>query len=60
MVSKEDHDQLAHATLLLRTVMERHRNEDLRALTLFISALREIQVGERYLAHTPSAGSGSP
>lgn len=49
MVSEEDHEELAKAAELLRHVIERHRNEDLRVLSIFNSALQEIRVGERYL-----------
>ncbi|MGH3859742.1 hypothetical protein [Actinokineospora sp.] len=54
MTSQEDHEQLAQATELLTMVMERHRHEDLRALTLFTSAITDIRVGERYLGSVPS------
>lgn len=49
MVSHEDHEQLAQATELLRHVIERHRSEDLRVLTLFNDAIRDIRVGQQYL-----------
>lgn len=49
MVSEEDHAELAEAAELLRHVIERHRDEDLRVLSIFTTALQEIRVGERYL-----------
>ena len=49
MVSKEDREQLARATELLRDVIERHRNEDLRMLSVFNSAIQDIRIGQRYL-----------
>lgn len=49
MVSEEDHQKLAHATELLMDVIERHRGEDLRMLSIFNSAIQEIRIGERYL-----------
>ncbi|MGH3950996.1 MAG: hypothetical protein ACRDSE_18085 [Pseudonocardiaceae bacterium] len=54
MVSQEDHERLAQATELLKMVMERHRHEDMRVLTLLTSAIRDICVGERYLDSIPS------
>lgn len=56
MVSDEDREQLARATELLLGVIERHRNEDLRVLSIFNAAIQDIRVGERYLGAT--AGSG--
>lgn len=54
MVSEEDHEELARAAELLTHVIERHRSEDLRVLSIFNSALQDIKVGERYLdAGTP-------
>ncbi|MGH3516639.1 MAG: hypothetical protein ACRDQ7_04355 [Haloechinothrix sp.] len=50
MVSDEDHEQLARATELLLHVIERHRNEDLRVLSIFNSAIQDIRIGERYLS----------
>jgi hypothetical protein len=49
MVSEEDHEELAKAAELLTHVIERHRSEDLRVLSIFHAALQEIRVGERYL-----------
>lgn len=50
MVSEEDHRELAQAVELLTHVIERHRSEDLRVLSILNAALQEIRVGERYLA----------
>ncbi|MGH3433342.1 MAG: hypothetical protein ACRDQB_10965 [Thermocrispum sp.] len=50
MVSEQDHEELTKAAELLTQVIERHRSEDLRVLSIFNSALQEIRVGERYLA----------
>lgn len=59
MVSDEDHEQLSRATELLLGVLERHRHEDLRAVSLLTSAIQEIRVGERYLGATaPAADAG--
>lgn len=55
MVSEEDHEQLTKATELVRSVIERHRGEDLRAVSLLISAIRDIVVSERYLNSTLGA-----
>lgn len=52
MVSDEDHRQLAQATELLMDVIERHRGDDLRMLSLFNAAIQDIRVGERYLGAT--------
>lgn len=49
MVSEQDRQELAHATELLTQVIERHRDEDLRVLSIFNAAIQEIRVGERYL-----------
>lgn len=49
MVSEEDHEELAKAAELLAHVIERHRSEDLRVLSIFNAAIQEIRVGERYL-----------
>ncbi len=49
MVSEEDHEQLARATELLLDVIERHRNEDLRVLSIVSSAIQDIRIAERYL-----------
>ncbi|WP_089302673.1 hypothetical protein [Haloechinothrix alba] len=57
MVSEEDHRQLEQATELVRGVIERHRSEDLRAISVLNSAIQEIRVGERYLdSDTSPAG----
>ena len=45
----EDHEKLARATELLLDVIARHRGGDLRAITIFNSAIQAIRVGERYL-----------
>ncbi|TWE23784.1 hypothetical protein [Prauserella muralis] len=52
MVSAEDRDELREASELIVRVIERHRGEDLRALSIFTSALQELRVGARYLAAT--------
>lgn len=58
MVSEEDRQQLTRATELLMDVIERHRGEDLRTLSIFNAAIQEIRIGARYLgAATPPAGS---
>ncbi|GAA5121540.1 hypothetical protein GCM10025762_42350 [Haloechinothrix salitolerans] len=49
MVSEQDREELAHAAELLTHVIERHRSEDLRAVSIFTSALQEIKIGQRYL-----------
>lgn len=49
MVSEQDREELAQAAELLTHVIERHRSEDLRAISIFTSALQDIRVGERYL-----------
>jgi hypothetical protein len=58
MVSEEDHEQLAEATELLNRVIERHRGEDLRVVTLFNAALQDIRVGERYLSSDTTSSGG--
>lgn len=50
MVSGEDREQLSQAAQLLLDVIERHRGEDLRAVTLLNDAIQDIRVGTRYLA----------
>ncbi|WP_034271377.1 hypothetical protein [Haloechinothrix halophila] len=50
MVSQEDREQLERATELLRDVIARHRDEDLRVVTIFNEAIRDIHIGARYLA----------
>lgn len=57
MVSEQDHEELSKAAELLTHVIERHRNEDLRALSIFNAALQDIRVGERYLG-ADNAASG--
>lgn len=52
MVSDEDREQLARATELLLGVIERHRSEDLRALSVFNAAIQDIRIGARYLGAT--------
>lgn len=52
MVSDEDREQLARATELLLSVIERHRSEDLRALSVFNAAIQDIRIGARYLGAT--------
>jgi len=54
MVTREDREQLAQATELLLHVMERHRDEDLRVVSLFTAAIQDIRVGARYLGATVS------
>jgi hypothetical protein len=49
MVTSEDHELLARAAELISGVMERHRGEDLRALTIFNSVVHDLRVAERYL-----------
>ncbi|MPY99293.1 MAG: hypothetical protein GEU97_15075 [Actinophytocola sp.] len=49
MVSEQDRAELAQAAELLTHVIERHRSEDLRAVSIFNSALQDIRVGQRYL-----------
>ncbi|MPY79396.1 MAG: hypothetical protein GEV04_13085 [Actinophytocola sp.] len=49
MVSEEDREELAQAAELLTHVMERHRSEDLRAVSVFTAALQDIRIGQRYL-----------
>lgn len=49
MVSEQDREELAQAAELLTHVMERHRSEDLRAVSIFNAALQDIRVGQRYL-----------
>ncbi|MDV6011796.1 hypothetical protein [Haloechinothrix sp. LS1_15] len=49
MVSEEDRRELAQAAELLRGVIERHRSEDLRAVSILNAAIQEIRVSERYL-----------
>lgn len=56
MVSEEDREQLARATELVLGVIERHRSEDLRVLTIFNAAIQDIRVGERYLSATAASG----
>lgn len=50
MVSEQDREELSRATELLSQVIERHRSEDLRVLSVLNSAIQDIRVGERYLA----------
>lgn len=59
MEYEEDRQQLAQATELLRSVIERHRNEDLRAISIFSSAIQEIRVGQRYLGTDASPTPGA-
>lgn len=54
MVTREDREQLAQATELLLHVMERHRDEDLRVVSLFTAAIQDIRVGTKYLSATAS------
>ncbi|WP_157362305.1 hypothetical protein [Haloechinothrix halophila] len=49
MVSEQDREELAQAAELLTHVIERHRSEDLRAISVFNAALQDIRVGQRYL-----------
>lgn len=49
MVSELDREELAQAAELLTHVIERHRSEDLRAISVFNAALQDIRVGQRYL-----------
>lgn len=62
MVTVEDRCQLALATEMINNVIERHRGEDLRVLSLLTAALQDIRVGARYLTGTalsqpaPAAG----
>lgn len=55
MVSEQDHEELAKAAELLTQVIERHRTEDLRVLSIFNAALNDIRVGERYLNASATA-----
>lgn len=48
-MSEQDREELAHATELLTQVIERHRSEDLRVLSVLNSAIQDIRIGERYL-----------
>lgn len=57
MVSEQDHEELSQAAELLAHVIERHRSEDLRVVSIFNSAIQEIRVGERYLG-ADNAASG--
>jgi hypothetical protein len=57
MVSERDHEDLARAAELLRNVIERHRSEDMRVLSIFSSALQDIRVGERYLDSEPAGNA---
>lgn len=50
MVSREDTEQLAWATELIRDVIARHRGEDLRAVSIFTEAIQDLRIGMRYLA----------
>lgn len=54
MVSDKDREQLGRAVELVLAVIERHRSEDLRMLSLFNAAVQDIRVGERYLGATGS------
>ncbi len=49
MFSQKDHDMLAQAAQLLADVIARHRDADLRAITILNAAVQDIRVGERYL-----------
>ncbi len=49
MVNEEDRQKLARATELLMDVIESHRGEDLRMLSVFNAAIQDIRIGERYL-----------
>lgn len=64
MVNREDQEQLDLATELLLDVIARHRGEDLRAITVFVEAIRDIRVGAHYLAAitkpTGQAARGEP
>lgn len=55
MVSEQDREELSRATELLTHVIERHRSEDLRVLSVLNSAIQDIRVGERYLASEASS-----
>ncbi|MQA62119.1 MAG: hypothetical protein GEU86_11585 [Actinophytocola sp.] len=59
MVSDQDREQLALATELVLAVIERHRNEDLRMLSIFNAAVQDIRVGERYLGATAAGGESA-
>lgn len=59
MVSDQDREQLALATELVLAVIERHRNEDLRMLSIFNAAVQDIRVGERYLRATAAGESAA-
>lgn len=52
MVSEKDQQQLARAAELLMDVIERHRGEDLRMLSVLSAAIQDIRIGERYLSAT--------
>lgn len=49
MVSEEDHRKLAQAAELLMDVIDRHRGDDLRMLSILNAAIQDIRIGERYL-----------
>jgi len=57
MVTREDQEQLGRAIELVQDVVSRHRDEDLRAVSILIEAVQDIRVGTRYLdAFTPPTG----
>lgn len=56
METAEDRRQLALATEMINCVIERHRGEDLRALTRLTSAIQDIRVGARYLGWVSTSG----
>jgi hypothetical protein len=55
MATGEDHEQLARAAELLEGVIERHRSEDLRVISILTAAIQGIQVTERYLGAAATA-----
>lgn len=45
----KDHEELAAAAEHITHVIERHRGEDLRILSVFNAAIQDLRIGERYL-----------
>jgi hypothetical protein len=57
MMSQEDRELLGRAIELVHEVIARHRDEDLRAVSILVEAVQDIRVGTRYLdAFTSQAG----
>ncbi|RZS32453.1 hypothetical protein EV193_11287 [Herbihabitans rhizosphaerae] len=53
MVTDDDREQLGLAAELITRVIERHRSEDLRVLSILNSAIQDLRVSERYLSAQP-------